>query len=78
MKGPKLNIFKFHLICLISANMYCVDNLRSLNSFTVKRKKRVSGFRTTPTKQRKHRRMPALNAVKASLYGRLAWTCLSL
>lgn len=38
-KGPKLNIFKVYLICLISTKAYRVDKLLSLNSFPVKRKK---------------------------------------
>lgn len=58
-KSPKINVFNFSLICLSSTTMYCVDNLLSFNSFTVKGKKRISGFSTTPTALKKHHRTSA-------------------
>lgn len=51
MKGPNETYSNFTSFALFSTKVYCVNNL-SLNSFTEKRKKRTSGFRT-PTNQKK-------------------------
>lgn len=42
----------FTLFALFQLTVYYVDNTLSLNSFTVKRKERISGFRSTPTTQK--------------------------